>query len=224
MEFLINNLLTEEELPEFFISVGVLVNSSKEPIHAGIILKFDENTYLCHYPYKDEKPILEKYDNNKYFFNLINCFGISSNDEIEYIYNWLRIICKKSSLTYGHIISESSYSTLGTFEDSLDLGEVGTCVSFCLYILNHLAIDENKVYLDINDWDDSEINEEEDEIYRNILKLMNQNFDEEKYLQNRKRIKPLDLYTASFSDDLPIDKLFVDIHRDFVYNKILEKL
>lgn len=224
MELKVNNVLTLDELPKFFISVAILIDREKRPVHSGILIKFDDKVYLCHYPDMNEYPIIEEYSGNNYFFNVIDCFNIKEKDEVKSIYHYLRIVCKQSRMSYGYIIEDSSYKSDGKFDSKLNLGELGTCVSFCLYILNYLNLNNDSNYMNTDDWDDSEVNEEKDIFLRNMLKTLKPNFDEETYLKNRKRIKPLELYTGSFQEGTPIRKSFVDKNKELVLNKILESL
>lgn len=221
MKFEVNNKLDLDSVPDFFISVAILIDKKGNPSHAGILIKFDNKLYLCHYIDLNDKPILELYNDDKYYFNIINSLDIREEEEVRYFYEWLRKVCAQSKMSYGYQLENNTYSFDGLFNG--ENGEIGTCVSFCLYLLNYLVIDGDEYFLNIDDWDDSSLKEETDERFRNMLKMLNKNFNEEEYLKNRKRIKPLELFTGSFQDNTPVRKRFVDKHISIVSNE-LQKL
>jgi len=213
----------DSQLPENFVSIAVRVEE-KHPHHAAILIRHKTKDYLHHFPGSDPPEVAEKFDGNGwYIYKILDSFNVDDESEIgSFLQHCIRV-CNKSDITYSYILDGSSYDSDGNFNSPVGLPELGTCVGFCINTLSSTIIDAETSYLELGDWDDSDLVASVDQFA--LLQVGNKYPDIDWALYNafKKRITPLEYLCTSFFKEYPIKKVTIDTIKDEVLEDIRSK-
>jgi hypothetical protein len=191
-----------------FVAIGNIINEVAYSYHAGFVIQHEGMLYEFHYTGKDVKfnPI-----ENDYFHKITNT--IASDEVAAFVAQCLQIQ-KKANPKYGLYYSGECYDKEGNYISSSNLGEVMTCVGFCLNVLKGFLEEE---YLLYSDWT---AETPEFKQFLNEFCRIN-NIDPLKIASPlSRRITPRECLTTCFFSQLPItkdniDKKIVEINHFF---------
>ncbi|MGC6532077.1 MAG: hypothetical protein ACON34_03655 [Flavobacteriales bacterium] len=209
-----------EELPENFVSVAVQLDSSRTPFHSGIIIRLKRVEYLHHFDGNppEVKPLSE--GSEWYVYKMISEISTDDPEEVGAFLQFCKNICAKSRISYSFIADCSSYNNRGEFITRLGLPELGTCVGFCVNTLANTLIDVDSLYFNLDDWDDSGLDDFVASWYDKQVAGEYPDLDWNLYNAFRKRISPMEYLCSGFLSDYPISKSAVDDIKEDVQNGI----
>lgn len=212
----------EEELPENFVSIATRIEEKKST-HAAILIRHKGINYLHHFPGNTNPIVVDNFDENGwYIYKIIDEIGNDEN-EVGSFLQYCRRICRTSKITYSYISDGSSYSNRGDFISRIGLPELGTCVGFCVNTLTNTLIDVKESYLELNDWDDSDLIEWVDKWSLIQVEKNYPDLDWTLFNAFKKRITPLEYLCSSFINEFPIRKNKIDEIKHLVEKEIENK-
>lgn len=199
----------DEKLPANFVSIATKIEDNI-PTHAAILIRYQDRNFLHHFPGATKPEVIADFNEDGWFvYRIIDALS-SSEDEVGSILQYCNRICKNSNITYSYIADGSSYADKGAFISKIGLPEFGTCVGFCTNTLTNTMIEIGDSYLNLDDWDDSDLIEHIDNW--SIIQAQKKYPDLDWTLYNafKKRITPLEYLCSAFIDEYPISKLKID--------------
>lgn len=197
-----------------FAAAAVHVNEHGIATHAGIVICYNNDTFLFHYT--GQAILMDKIDtiNEWYFYKKLKIIDTSL---IEAFYYHCKIIERDALPKYGFYFGGSFYEN-GQYFSELGMPEVMTCVGFCLNVI--LGFLEEDVFFEFDGWNPLAPNEilplgggiTVGDFFNRFFVLKN-NFTEseiDEFRRNFKRITPLEYITSGFITILPITKVDID--------------
>ncbi|WP_454060174.1 hypothetical protein [Elizabethkingia ursingii] len=213
----------ENSLPENFVALTTQIEGN-EAKHAGILIRHKSVNYLHHFPGGTPPEVIEDFNGDGYFIYKIVDF-IDSDDESDvgaFLAHCKRI-CSNSDITYSYIADGSTYDDRGRFISSIGLPEFGTCVGFCVNTITSTMIDLDGPYFELDDWDDSDLEEWVDGWSMRQANNKYPDLDWTLYNAFKKRIKPIEYLTSAFINSYPITKESIGEIEPAVQESINEK-
>ena len=196
----------EQDLPENFVSIATKIEN-KEATHAAILIRHKSINYLHHFPGNTSPEVIEDFNEDGwYVYKIIEAINVDDEFEVGAFLQHCKRICNKSNITYSFIADGSSYNDRGEFLSRLGLPELGSCVGFCVNTLTGGLIDVQDSLFELDDWDDSEINQFVDKWAMQQVNNKYPDLDWSLYNAFKKRIKPIEYLCSSFIDTFPIRK------------------
>lgn len=221
-----NNLIkfNQSNTPDNFVAIAVLVNENKLPVHAAILIRHKTINYLHHFPGQEPPVILENFDEEGlYIYKIHDSFNIDDESEIGSFLQYCIRVCSKSEITYSYIADGSGYDNDGRFISNIGLPEFGTCVGFCINTFNNTLIDVDTSLFELDDWDDSDIDERIDDWSQEKVLEKYPQIDWTLYNAFKKRITPLEYLCSSFFKAYPIKKAEINGIKPLVMEDIQSK-
>lgn len=214
----------EEPLPENFVAAATYINREVKAFHAGILIRFQNENYLCHYPGFRTPPTVEDgiTEENVIAYKILDSFDNDEGDVGAFLAHCYRV-CRETKITYGYVIDGSRYGDDGVFESASGLPEIGTCVGFCINILANSIVDVTDSFFNLDDWDDSELDEDIDAFGVREAQEKYPSLDWNLYDAFKKRIKPIEYISSSFISDFPISKQSIHLIQPQVEAAIAKK-
>lgn len=195
------------DLPANFVSIATKIEGRKAT-HAGILIRHCNIHYLHHFP-GNTRPVVEENFNEDgwYVYKVLDAFNVNDEKEVASFLQVCKRICLKSNITYSYIADGSHYDNRGEFIARIGLPEFGTCVGFCVNTLKDSIIDvADRGYFNLEEWDDSGLNERYDAWAQNQVASRYPDLDWELYKMFKKRIAPIEYLCSAFTKDYPITK------------------
>jgi hypothetical protein len=199
----------DKRLPENFVALAVSVNDG-EAKHSGLLIRYKGSDHLCHFPAVSPPEIADVPNNDLYVYRIWDMIAPADSDEVGAFLSHCKYVCENCNITYGYVHDGSGYNERGNYQNSTDLPELGTCVGFCLNILNYQIFLQNQgaLYFQIDDWEAGRFGYDwwcEPQIIEKFPDL-----DLELYTRFKKRITPLQYLCSSAFNDYPIRRETVD--------------
>lgn len=141
-----------------------------------------------------------------YIYKILDAFNINDSSEVGAFLQYCRRVCAQSEITYSYIADGSTYNDRGKFISNIGLPEMGTCVGFCINTLTNSIVDIDGSFLNLEDWDDSEIIEWVDKLSQALVTKKYPSLDWTLYNAFKKRVTPLDYLCCAFLNNYPINK------------------
>jgi hypothetical protein len=208
-----------EKLPENFVSIATKI-VDKIPTHAAILIRYKNKHFLHHFPGSTKPEVIDDFNEDGwYVYKILESLSYTES-EVGSVLGQCYRICLKSDITYSFIADGSSHKDDGEFVSRVGLPEFGTCVGFCANTLTTAIIDVKDDYFNLDDWDDSEINERIDVWSTMQAAKKYPDLDWTLYKAFKKRIKPLDYLCSAFLTNYPISKADISIIEDEVQEAI----
>lgn len=206
--FEIIKTLNEEDIKDDFVAIGNLIDESKEPFHAALIIKYNSNLFEFHYT---SKSIEFDSINNDYFHKITKTIHQA---EIPAFIAYCKSIKKNAKPIYGYFYGGEYYDNNGNHFSEKTTGERMTCVGFCLNVLKGFL---EKDYIKYADWDSSSHNNEDYlEKYAEKHEL-----DINDIQESHRRISPIEILTSAFFNNIPISKNEIETKLDEVKEYLL---
>lgn len=214
----------QDTLPENFVAAATYIDVDKNAYHAGILIRFQSINYLCHYPgFRTPPTIVAGFnEENVIAYKILDSFDDDEGDVGAFLAQCYRV-CRETKITYGYVIDGSRYDDDGIFKSKLGLPEIGTCVGFCINILANSIIDVSDTFFNLDDWDDSEVDEDVDAFGVREALSKYPSLDWNLYDAFKKRIKPIEYISSSFLNDFPITKQSINTVQPYVEAAIAKK-
>lgn len=196
----------ESNLPENFVSIASKIEESAVK-HAAILIRHKNVNYLYHFPGATPPEVIDNFDEEGwYIYKIWEIINSEDENEVGAFLQHCRRVCLNSEITYSYIADGSKHNFKGEFVSNSGLPELGTCVSFCVNTLTDSIIDSNS-YFNLDDWDDSELNEKVDAWGQEQVIKKYPDLDWTLYNAFKKRITPLEYLCSSFlTKEYPINK------------------
>lgn len=201
----------DSEFPENFVALTVNI-SDGEAKHSGLLIRYKGIDHLCHFPGNSLPEIVPVSNVDVYVYRVWDLVSIDDFDEVGAFLSHCKYVCGQSNIIYGYINDGSSYDYRGAYLNRTELPEIGTCVGFCLNILNYhvLTSGEEYLYFHIDDWhDNNEWFEHDGFAHRQIADRF-PNVDMELYNRFKKRITPLQYLCSAYLYNYSIRRADVD--------------
>ncbi len=164
-----------------------------------------EALYIFHYNGTSvELDILEP---NVWYFD--KPFEFIKNDEVAAFFIYCEDILNDANPSYGFNYNGSYFKEDGRYFSSIEDYQFMTCVGFCLNVITGAI--ENHSYILHEEW---EMADHEKDIYfqEHMDSLLNSVSREKRKLikKNQRRIYPIEYFTSSFIDAIPISKKSIE--------------
>lgn len=209
----------DKKLPANFVSIATKIENNI-PTHAAILIRYQDRNFLHHFPGSTKPEVIDDFNEDGWFvYKIIDALS-SSEDEVGAILQYCYRICKSSKITYSYIADGSSYADKGNFISKIGLPEFGTCVGFCTNTLTNTIIDIEDSYLNLDDWDDSDLVGWVDKWSIQQAQKKYPDLDWTLYNAFKKRITPLEYLCSAFINEYPINKLKIDEIKNTVQESI----
>lgn len=180
-----------------FVAIGNYIDPIHSTHHAAFVIQYNGHLYEFHY---SGRAVEFKSIETDYYHKITDTILAA---EIPAFIALCKHIEKKARPTYGFFISGDMYDKDGNYICNSPLGEVMTCVGFCLSVLKGFHEEDYLVY---SDWDES-THEVEDYVINYCLK---HNLDPDKVAPFHRRITPRECLTSCYFSQLPISKEMID--------------
>ncbi len=202
--------LKESDKKTDFVALGNLLTGETSS-HSAFVINHEDKLYEFHYTGDKIEFIPIKRD---YYHKITNTI---LPDEIPAFIALSKNIQKKSNPKYGFFYSGESYDVDGNHLSNKDLGEVMTCVGFCLNVLKGFLEED---YLQFKDWSSKS---HENPLYLDAYCKVNK-LDKAKIKPLHRRINPREYLISGFFDNLPIKKSEIDGKKEDIENHIKARL
>jgi hypothetical protein len=201
----------DNELPANFVALAVSI-SNGEAGHSGLLIRYKGVDHLCHFPGNNLPEIVSVPNTDIYVYRVWDLVSTDDIDEGGAFLSHCKHVCDNSNIIYGYVHDGSSYDYRGTYQNRTDLPEIGTCVGFCLNILNHQVLlhGEEDKYFHIDDWNDEDEWFKYDEYAQRAIAALFPDVDMELYNSFKKRITPLQYLCSAYLYDYSIRRTAVD--------------
>lgn len=205
------------DLTENFVAAALKFDN-KEPVHAGIAICIEGELYIFHYAGVEIN--LEILDESKWYIE--NRLNFIKPDEVIAFFVYCENIKKEASPSYGFNYNGAFFKEDGSYFSEVEDFQFMTCVGFCLAVITG-AIEGHK-YIIHEEWD---MADHEKDVYflKHIDSLLDSvEFEIRKRIKNElRRIYPIDYFSASFIDKIPIGKLDIEEIKQDVIDSINKK-
>ena len=199
----LNSCQTNED----FIAICITLNEQGIGHHCGVIICYEEELTFFHFDGNVKLEILQidEIPNNFY----IKKTSIFEDDKILGFKAYCEILSLEVSPNYGFIFTNSFYNADGTYYSENNLPDITTCVGFCINVIRGFLYNNDK-YIDIEDWDDSSLEEFTQDFIEIIETQLSyiESIDISRLedIKNSffKRIKPSELTSSAFFKEVPI--------------------
>jgi hypothetical protein len=176
-----------------FVALGNLVNGAVS-YHSAFIIKYNRMIYEIHYPGPGEGIEIENLKGD-YFHKITDTI---LPEEVPAFIALCKNIQKNANPEYGFFYSGESYDVNGNHLSNQDIGEVMTCVGFCINVMKGYHEED---YLEFTDWQSESQSTKYLEEYCKI-----HNLDIDKIRAFHRRITPREFLISGFYNNLPIEK------------------
>lgn len=218
----LNSCQTNED----YIAICIELNNEGIGKHCGILICYEEELTFFHYDgrVKLELLLIEDIPNNYY----IKTTSIFEEDKILAFKAYCEILTLEVSPDYGFIFTNSFYNPDGTYYSENNLPDITTCVGFCINVIRGFLYNNDK-YINIEDWDDSSLEEFTQDFIEIIENQLNDIGSIDILRLNEiknsffKRIKPSELTSSAFFNEIPIRKIDIDFVNPTVQNLLQVK-
>lgn len=191
-------------LPRNMIGVAVKIDDNGIGFHSALIIGVEGEYKICHY-LGEEKPLVEPLPRNEWYFH--KELGVLDPIESETFLSHCELAIENSDITFGYILDGSYYEN-GIFKTKSGLGEVCTCVGFCINIITGFL--KSTPYFLYDEWDIDEENAKYFENWFISYKLKHPEVTEENFKKHYKRISPTEYSASAYFDNLPVSKVGID--------------
>lgn len=178
-----------------FVAIGNIVEKG-ESVHSALIIQYNKNLFEFHY-----YGIIEFADIKNDYFHKITKTIVP--DEVPAFIALCKNIVKNAKPQYGYFYSGESYDFNGNHQSNSGLGQIMTCVGFCLNVLKGFLEED---YITYSDWSE-ETHKSAGYVEKYCLKY---NLDPLKINKSHRRITPRECLTSCFFSELPISKKEID--------------
>ena len=179
-----------------YVALGNLVENTKS-YHSAFVINYNKELFEFHYTGQQIEFI--EIDND-YYHKITDTI---SPEEVPAFIAQCQNIQKKANPKYGYFYSGESYDIKGNHLSNENLGEVMTCVGFCLNVLKGFHEED---YLEFSDWTESSHNAPD-----YLTNYCNKhNIDPEKIRSSHRRITPREFLISGYFTQLPISKSKID--------------
>jgi hypothetical protein len=209
--------LNDCDTHEDFIAFCVSVDDVGIATHSGILICYDEKVHFFHFDstvHLDELDI-DNIDNNLYI-KKITIFG---NEIILAFKAYCEILQLEVSPLYGFVFLNSFYNVDGVYYSDANLPDITTCVGFCINVIRGFLYNNDK-YIEVGDWNSDTIDslpvdfqywidsvqDQLESISVNVSVEMMEDVKNNYF----KRIRPSELASSAFFENLPIRKVSID--------------
>jgi len=211
-----------------FVSISTEIDENGICRHSGLIICFQEQVYYYHYTGKSVllNEISKEINNHSSLF-VKKVEIIFEDDVVTFLGHCEKLQKIGVKPNYGFVFNHSYYDS-NSKESFLVNAEhdITTCVGFCIKVIRGFLFNHSE-YLKIDDWGELEISTIETYILEHInhylKKYADQNGLKVNELFNKgelKRIRPSELLSSGFFQDLPISKSSIDSINPYVENHI----
>jgi hypothetical protein len=195
-----------QALPNSFVAIACKI-VNKQATHSAILIRLNNIDYLHHFGGNAPPEVTQDFTADAwYIYKTIDAISTDDESEVGAFLQYCKRICSNSNITYGFIADGSTYDDRGVFITRLGLPEFGTCVGFCANTLSNTLIDADACYFELNDWDDSGIDQRVDSWAIMQAAKKYPDLDWNLYNAFKKRITPLEFLASSFVNEYPILK------------------
>jgi len=214
-----------EDLPDNLIAAAIWLDDGKEPVHAGIFIRYHGENKFFHYPGYDKVELEEddSFDIDGWYFH--KKLTVVDEALLPSILTHCEIVVKEAKPEYGYYYMGEMYDESGDFISHLKAPQFMTCVGICLNFLKYCL--RGKDFVEYEDWDISSVElsrgEEFVEYFIKKIKTKFPHVDIDKFKKGIRRIWPIEYLTAAFDKTIPVKKEFTDEHSSKV-NLQLKKL
>lgn len=189
--------LVERSNDADFVGIGNLLNRGVST-HAAFIIQYQNDLFVFHYT----GTTIEYERTVEDYFHIET--QVIHRDEVPAFIALCRNILQHAQPRYGFFYSGQSYDQDGRHWAVNDLGEVMTCVGFCLNVLKGFLEED---YLEYEDWDNSPLASSP----RYVADFCQQNgLDFDRIISSHRRITPREGLISCLFSDLPIRKAQID--------------
>jgi hypothetical protein len=189
-----------------YVALGNLLDDKTNSYHSAFVIQYNNELYEFHYTGSDIELISLRRD---YFHKITDTININ---EVPAFLAQCTNIQKNANPKYGYFYSGESYDINGNHSSNSNLGEVMTCVGFCLNVLK--GFHEEEDYIEYSDWNSD--SHEEPNYLKNYCDW--HGLDPEKIQSSHRRITPRELLISGFFKELPIRKFDIDKKKSNVEN------
>ena len=175
-----------------FVAIGNIVRNGKST-HAAFVIQYEKVLYEFHYTSTSVE--LSEIIGD-YYHKITETI---SPDEVPAFIAYCKNIQKNANPVYGYFYSGESYDLNGKHVAESGLGEIMTCVGFCLNVLKGFLEEE---YLVFSEWNA----ETHDSIGYLESFCEYHGVDPSKIADSHRRITPRECLASCFFHDLPIPK------------------
>jgi hypothetical protein len=180
-----------------FVGIGNLPNRG-ESTHAAFIIQYQNDLFVFHYTgasIEYERPVED-------YFHIAT--RVIHRDEVPAFIAQCLHIKRHARPHYGYFYSGQSYDQDGRHWAANDLGEVMTCVGFCLNVLKGFLEED---YLEYGDWDNSPFAFSSGYVAGFCQRY---GLDVDRITPSHRRITPREGLISCLFSDLPIRKTQID--------------
>jgi hypothetical protein len=186
----------ESDRESDFVALGnTLVGNYSN--HSSFIIKYEGQLFEFHY---DGYEIGYDQIIDDYYHKITDTI---LEDEVPAFISYCKNIKKNGNPKYGYFYSGESYNQEGIHLSNVDLGEVMTCVGFCLNVLKGFHEED---YLEFTDWT-SDSHDKPDYLKDYCEKY---DLDIDKVTSHHRRITPREFLVSGYFMRLPITKQDID--------------
>ncbi|PRD56749.1 hypothetical protein [Sphingobacterium gobiense] len=204
-------------LDEYFVAAAIRFDNG-DATHAGIAICIEGKLYIFHYA--GAEIILEELDEDKWYIE--NKLTFIKPKEVDAFFVYCENIQAEANPSYGFNYNGAYFLENGNYFSEVEDFQFMTCVGFCLAVITG-AIEGHK-YLMHEEWDMAD-HEKDAYFLEHIESLLD---SVEIHVRNRiksnlRRIYPIDYFSASFVEVVPISKKAVDDIKQDVIDSIIDK-
>lgn len=218
----LNSCQTNED----FLAICITLDKDGIGKHCGIIICYEEEFTFFHFDGKVNLTSLgiEEIPSN-YYVKVTSIFEV---DKILAFKAYCEILSTEVSPEYGFLFTNSFYNSDGKYYSENNIPDITTCVGFCINVIRGFLYNNEK-YIDIEDWDDSSLEEFTQDFIDVIESQLNfiESIDKTRLMEIKKsffkRIKPSELTSSAFFKEVPIRKHDIDFVNPTVQNLLLLK-
>jgi len=205
----------EDNSGEDFVAAAVLVTEGGEAVHAGILIKYNDEYSLFHFSPPLELEILPA---GQWYFH--KNFNFIKPEEIPSFLAHCKLIKEFANPQYGYYFA-GSYFAEGQYFSEIPTPQYMTCVGFCLNVLNGFNLDEQ--YISFDEWN---IGTVEQRYIDRIIERFRRDIPQisiDLLIENIRRITPTEYLASAYIDEIPvkkkkIDRILVNVSHA-IYNK-----
>lgn len=189
-----------------FVALSVTINDLGQAHHSGIIIKYNNIAYYFHYD--KSNVLLKEVDLKKADGVFHKKLEIIDEQLIASFLSHCRIIEKTASPQYGYFYG-GSYFENGIYHSNSKTPQLMTCVGFCINVITGFI--EEKNYIEFADW--QPVSDDAEKWFNDFVIELEKKYPNVDILQLKKefrRIKPSELISSGYFNNLPIRKIQTD--------------
>lgn len=189
-----------------YVAISVTLNEIGQASHSGLVIRYNDLTYYFHY---DKRNVLLRQVDLKQAEQVFHKkLDIIDEQLIPSFLSHCKIIESTASPIYGYFYG-GSYFENGIYHSNNSSPQLMTCVGFCINVLTGFI--EEKNYIEFSDW--QPVTDAAEKWFNDFIVELeethpNVNLGELK--KEFRRIKPSELISTGYFNDLPIRKIQTD--------------